>query len=135
MIKHPGPSVGYRLEQAGGSLAYLSDHEPALGADLGTIEAEWISGLGLARNADVLFHDGQYTRDEYEARVGWGHSTPEHAVTFATRAGVHRLVLFHHDPTHTDEQLDGMLAAVEPRAADASLTVELGREGAAYGTR
>ena len=131
MIKHPGPSVGYRIEEDGRSLAYLPDHEPALGADLASIEPEWISGLGLARGADVLFHDCQYTREEYERRLGWGHSTPEHAVTLAVRAGARRLVLFHHDPTHTDEQLEAMLADARS-AADASLTIELAREGAVY---
>jgi len=133
MIKHPGPSVGYRIEHDGRALAYLPDHEPGLGADLRTIEAEWISGLGLARDADLLFHDGQYTPEEYEKRIGWGHSTPEHAVTFAERAGARRSILFHHDPTHTDDQLDAMLGEVGP--AHASMPVELAREGAVYGTR
>ena len=95
--------------------------------------AFWISGLGLARDADLLFHDGQYTLEEYESRLGGGHSTPEHAVTLAVRAGARRLVLFHHDPTHTDDQLEAMLAEAESLAADASLQVELAREGAVYG--
>jgi phosphoribosyl 1,2-cyclic phosphodiesterase len=135
LIKHPGPSVGYRIEDGGGTLAYLPDHEPALGADLRVIEPEWISGLGMARDADVLLHDGQYTRDEYDARIGWGHSTPEDAVTFALRAGARRLVLFHHDPMHTDDQLEAMLADAEPLAAEASIAVELAREGAVYELR
>jgi ribonuclease BN (tRNA processing enzyme) len=135
LIKHPGPSVGYRIEDGGRTLAYLPDHEPALGADLRAIELEWISGLGMARDADVLLHDGQYTRDEYDARIGWGHSTAEDAVTFAVRAGARRLVLFHHDPMHTDDQLEAMLADAEPLAAEASITVELAREGAVYEVR
>jgi hypothetical protein len=52
-IKHPGPAVGYRVEADDRSLAYLPDHEPALGADLRTMEESWISGLGIARRADV----------------------------------------------------------------------------------
>jgi phosphoribosyl 1,2-cyclic phosphodiesterase len=132
MLKHPGPSVGYRIEENGRTLAYLPDHEPALGADLRVIEPEWISGLGAARDADLLFHDGQYTSDEYDERVGWGHSTPEHAVTFAIRAGARRLVLFHHDPMHTDDQLEVMLAEARSLAADSSITVELASEGAVY---
>ena len=135
MIKHPGPSVGYRIEEGGRILAYLPDHEPALGADLHAIEPEWISGLGTARDADLLFHDGQYTREEYQRRVGWGHSTPEDAVTFAIRAGARRLVLFHHDPMHTDDQLEVMLAEARSLAAGASIEVELAREGAVYEVR
>jgi phosphoribosyl 1,2-cyclic phosphodiesterase len=132
MIKHPGPSVGYRIEEGGRTLAYLPDHEPALGADLQTIEPEWISGLGIARDADLLLHDGQYTRAEYDGRVGWGHSTVEHAVTFAARAGARRLVLFHHDPMHTDDELEAMLAEARSLAVDASIPVELAREGDVY---
>ena len=58
----------------GASLAYIPDHEPALGAPLDTLEDEWISGLELARGADLLFHDAQYTDDEYPHHLGWGHS-------------------------------------------------------------
>jgi phosphoribosyl 1,2-cyclic phosphodiesterase len=132
LIKHPGPSVGYRIEEGSTTLAYLPDHEPALGADLRTIEPEWISGLGVAEHADLLLHDGQYTREEYDERIGWGHSTPEHAVIFAIRAGARRLVLFHHDPMHTDDQLEAMLAEARSLAAEASISVELAREGAVY---
>ena len=135
MIKHPGPSVGYRIEEGGRTLAYLPDHEPALGADLAAIELEWISGLGLTRDADVLLHDGQYTREEYDERIGWGHSTAEDAVTFAVRSGARRLVLFHHDPMHTDDQLEAMLAEARSLASESSITVELAREGDEYDLR
>jgi phosphoribosyl 1,2-cyclic phosphodiesterase len=56
-------------------------------------------------------------------------------VAFALRAGARRLVLFHHDPMHTDEELDAMLADAEPLAAEASIAVELAREGAVYELR
>jgi phosphoribosyl 1,2-cyclic phosphodiesterase len=135
MIKHPGPSVGYRIEDGDRTIAYLPDHEPALGADLDTIGPEWVSGLGLAREADLLLHDAQYTRDEYEARLGWGHSTTEHAVTFARRSGARRLVLFHHDPTHTDEDLDRMLAEGRSLAEGTSTAVDLAAEGKVYALR
>jgi phosphoribosyl 1,2-cyclic phosphodiesterase len=131
LIKHPGPSVGYRIEEAGRTLAYLPDHEPGLGEDLSSIGAEWVSGLSLARNADVLVHDGQYTAAEYEIRVGWGHSSTVDAVTFAERAGARRLVLFHHDPFHGDEQLEDMLAEARQLAAS-SLDVELAYEGQTF---
>jgi phosphoribosyl 1,2-cyclic phosphodiesterase len=64
-IIHPGPTVGYRIESKGRVLAYLTDHEPALGADLQTDPPEWISGFGLAHEADLLIHDCQVTPEEY----------------------------------------------------------------------
>lgn len=107
-IIHQGPTVGYRIEEGGRVLTYLTDHEPALGPDLRTAAPEWISGLTLARDADVLVHDCQYTDDEYPSHEGWGHSSASHVASFAERAGVDRLILFHHDPSHGDDELDRM---------------------------
>ena len=108
-IMHAGQTVGYRIRDDDGSvLAYLTDHEPALGSDLERLPGEWISGFGLAAGADVLIHDCQYTPEEYAARVGFGHSSTEHAAAFAHRADVGRLVMFHHDPLHSDDELDRM---------------------------
>jgi phosphoribosyl 1,2-cyclic phosphodiesterase len=132
LIKHPGPTVGYRIEENGHALAYLPDHEPALGSDLSSVEPEWISGLALAEGSDVLLHDAQYTRAEYDQRVGWGHSSTEDVVTFARRAGAGRLVLFHHDPLHTDEQLEGVLTRANELNASRPLEIELAREGLTF---
>lgn len=107
-IIHPGPTVGYRIESKGRVVAYLTDHEPALCADLEVDAPEWISGFGLAHRADVLIHDCQYTPEEYRTRFGWGHSTTEHVAHFARKAKVDRMMLFHHDPMHTDDQLEQM---------------------------
>ncbi len=107
-IQHPGATVGYRIEADGKVLTYLTDHEPALGVDLRTMPPDWISGFALASRADVLVHDCQYTPEEYERRFGYGHSSTEHVAVFAEKADVDRLVLFHHDPMHTDVQLDAM---------------------------
>jgi phosphoribosyl 1,2-cyclic phosphodiesterase len=104
-IQHPGPTVGYRIEEHGGILTYLTDHEPALGTDLQRAAPEWISGSSLAFGADVLLHDCQYTNEEYGSKIGWGHSTVSQVATFAEKAKVDRLLLFHHDPMRTDEQM------------------------------
>jgi phosphoribosyl 1,2-cyclic phosphodiesterase len=132
LVKHPGPTVGYRVEENGAALAYLPDHEPALGSDLSAVEAEWISGNALAEGAAVLLHDAQYTQEEYVERVGWGHSSTEDVVTFARRAGARRLVLFHHDPLHTDEQLERILARANELRATGDAEVELAREGMTF---
>jgi phosphoribosyl 1,2-cyclic phosphodiesterase len=104
-VEHRGPTVGYRIEEAGRSVVYLPDHEPYLVAALDD-DPEWISGSGLAAGADLLLHDAQYTEEEYLHRVGWGHSSVAHAVAFALAAEVEQLVLFHHDPMRSDRELD-----------------------------
>jgi phosphoribosyl 1,2-cyclic phosphodiesterase len=108
-IMHAGQTVGYRIRDADGVvLTYLTDHEPALGSDLRSLPGEWISGFGLASRADVLIHDCQYTPEEYVTRVGFGHSSTEHVAVFAARTEVGRLVMFHHDPLHGDDELEAM---------------------------
>jgi phosphoribosyl 1,2-cyclic phosphodiesterase len=112
-VIHRGPTVGYRLEDQGKVLAYISDHEPAIGVDLVSVSPDWVSGYGVARGADVLFHDAQYTEEEYEQKVGWGHSSIAHTVTFGLISKVRRLIMFHHDPLHSDDQLEAMLARAQ----------------------
>jgi phosphoribosyl 1,2-cyclic phosphodiesterase len=108
-VTHQGPTVGYRIEEHGRALVYLPDHEPSLGADLASVPAGWMSGHDIAREADVLLHDGQYRDHEYGAHVGWGHSSISDAMEFANKADVSQLMLFHHDPYHTDDELDALL--------------------------
>jgi phosphoribosyl 1,2-cyclic phosphodiesterase len=126
-VKHVGTTVGYRIEEAGQSLAYLPDHEPYAVGEPGAVEHR-LSGYRLARHASILVHDAQYLETEYPARRGWGHSSVAHAVAFASTARARRLVLFHHDPLHSDDDL----SALEARAADLWPGVrkpELAREG------
>lgn len=106
LVTHRGPTLGYRITEAGRTLCYLPDHEPALGADLHRSPLRWLSGGGLASGAHLLIHDGQYTPDEYRGTVGWGHSTIDAAMDFTERMEAERLILFHHDPTHEDAVLD-----------------------------
>ena len=108
-VTHRGPTLGFRIEDAGASLCYLPDHEPALIGDIGELETEWISGYSLAHDVDVLFHDCQYTDAEYPMHMGWGHSALSHTLQFAHRCRVGRTLLFHHDPSHTDDALDELL--------------------------
>ena len=105
-ITHRGPTLGYRISDGGVDLAYIPDHEPGLGAPLETMEPDWISGFDLAREADLLIHDCQYTDSEYPEHIGWGHSRISDTLTFARRTEARRLMLFHHDPLHADDFLD-----------------------------
>lgn len=106
MVIHPGPTLGYRIEVGTRSLAYLPDHEPALGSDTFPKAPEWTSGHDLCEGVNLLVHDFQYTPEEYPDRQGWGHSSVDHTVAFAAQVGAERLVTFHHDPEHDDDTLD-----------------------------
>ena len=131
LVCHPGPTVGYRIVSPEGTIAYLSDHEPALGVQQFPGSPEWTSGFDLAANVDLLIHDAQYSAVEYPAHVGWGHSAIEHALAFAQLANVKRLVPFHHDPAHGDDELDRLLEDAVTAAACA-FPVTPGIEGAVF---
>ena len=134
-VTHRGPTLGYRITDGATTLCYIPDHEPALGAPLRQIDNEWISGYDLARDADLLIHDCQYTDEEYPAHVGWGHSALEDTLTFADRVDARRTLLFHHDPLHTDAMLDSIGDRALARWTElghAGETIELAREGAEF---
>jgi phosphoribosyl 1,2-cyclic phosphodiesterase len=128
-VEHPGPTVAYRLESNGRSLAYIPDHEPALGLDLEAVSDDWISGYEVAAGADVLLHDAQYTEEEYPAKLGWGHSSVADAVALARSADVGRLLLFHHDPHHSDDQLEVLLRRGQELWGQHGVPPELAHEG------
>lgn len=118
-VAHRGPTLGYRIEEDGASLAYIPDHEPALGASLDDLPDEWISGLELARDADLLLHDAQYTAAQYPHHLGWGHSAVPDALCFAKRARARQLLAFHHEPVHSDDELDRIAAEAQAEWGEA----------------
>jgi phosphoribosyl 1,2-cyclic phosphodiesterase len=103
-LRHPGNAVGFRIDYQGQSVAYVTDTEHLPGERDAAV-------VRLARGADVFIYDSNYTDDEFPQRVGWGHSTWEEGVRLADAAGVRQLVLFHHDPSRTDGQLDAIVSA------------------------
>lgn len=131
LICHPGPTVGYRIATARATLAYLTDHEPALGRQQFPLAGEWTSGYAIAAGADLLIHDAQYSSEEYAYCVGWGHSAFEHALAFAALTKVKHFVPFHHDPAHNDDDLDRLSAEAVTVAAP-SFVVSPGAEGAIF---
>lgn len=123
-LNHPNGVLAYRIDCDGRSVVYATDTEHY--AD-GSIDSNLVV---LARDADVLIYDAQYTPDEYcgsvgFSRLGWGHSTWEEGVRVARAADVKKLVLFHHDPTHDD----AMVAEIEQTAAKARPGTIAAREG------
>ena len=128
-VIHRGPTVGLRITDDSGSLAFIPDHEPYLGFAPGEAVPTWTSGYALAYRVDTLIHDAQYAEDEYPSRRGFGHSSIAHAVAFAQTAEADKLVLFHHDPLHSDSELEQL----EQRACElwerSDLGPTLAREG------
>lgn len=103
LLNHPGESVGYRVSWQGKTAAYISDTEHFPNRLDENV-------LWLARNADLMIYDATYTDEEYynerSSKVGWGHSTWQEAVKVAKAANVKQLVIFHHDPIHSDDFMD-----------------------------
>jgi phosphoribosyl 1,2-cyclic phosphodiesterase len=121
-MSHPGPTFGYRFEDHGQTLVYMSDNE------VDNASPELLAGIiDLAAGADLLIHDCQYFESEYRLRRGWGHSTPRQVLRLAHEASVKSVVLFHHDPGHTDDQVEAL--AEEARQLAGSIAIMIGREG------
>jgi ribonuclease BN (tRNA processing enzyme) len=128
MVEHRGPTLGYRIEEDGQVLVYVPDHEPYLTAALDD-KPEWISGWALAAGAGLLLHDSQYTEDEYAHRLGWGHSSVDHAAAFSRAAGVRQLAMFHHDPMRSDHELEALYDRVAEAVQDVQEPPLIAREG------
>jgi ribonuclease BN (tRNA processing enzyme) len=133
LVCHPGPTVGYRIASGEGRvLTYLPDHEPALGTlRFPNLPREWTSGAKLANGADLLIHDSQYSSDEYPCHCGWGHSSLTQTLAFGGLTEVNRLVPFHHDPDHSDADLDRILGDAMEEVRPVFQVVK-GLEGATF---
>lgn len=118
-LNHPNGSFSYRLVRGDRRIVYATDHEHG--------DEETDTALTrFAQGADFLIYDATYVPSEYEMlRRGWGHSTWYEGVRVARAAGAKTLVLFHHHPDHTDEQLEAVLRVAREELA----SVEIAREG------
>ncbi len=147
-LNHPSVAMAYRLDSNGESVVYASDTAPFRdllmehefiaappGPDKG-LEPEDAALLAkmrhelveLCRNADVVIYDTHFTREEYEDRPHWGHSTPEQAMEIISEAGAKKLFLFHHSPQHTDEMMDEILRETRLNGIP-TVDVDAAREG------
>jgi phosphoribosyl 1,2-cyclic phosphodiesterase len=113
---HPGGAYSFRIERLGKVLVVCTDVEHGEQIDTRLVE--------LARGADLLVHDAQYTAEELQKRRGWGHSSFDQAMQVAEMAGVKRLVLTHHDPEHDDEELLRIEKLCQERFPNAKLARE-----------
>jgi ribonuclease BN (tRNA processing enzyme) len=104
-VPHVGTTLGFRIDADGGSIAFVCDHQAP--DDFCSVDT---NVLELCDGADLVVHDAQYTESEYRAKATWGHSTISYALHVAGESGARALALFHHDPTHSDDDLDLILA-------------------------
>jgi len=137
-VNHPGVCAGYRIFTSGGSVAFLPDHEPyefflhaAKANQLSSEEAKEIAAdqqTGLVqflRGSDILILDAQYTDQEYQRHIGWGHGSISSAVSLALEAEVQTLLLFHHDPGHDDDKVDTMAKSARELVAKSGKPLEV----------
>jgi ribonuclease BN (tRNA processing enzyme) len=120
-----GRTFGFRVSDGHSSVAYLSDHGPA---QLGDGPDGWgpyhESALALADGVDLLIHDAQHTSDELPAVAAYGHSAMDYPVRLAELAGAKAVLLYHHDPTRTDDDIDALVASFEGRSVQVSAAAE-----------
>ena len=117
-VPHIGPTNGYRIDGAAGSVAFVCDHQQPRDGSLlppgHVIEA--------CRGVDILIHDAQYNAEEFKLKSDWGHCTADFALELARLCGARRLVLFHHDPGHNDDWIRDQVGRVQALAGS---TVEV----------
>ncbi len=124
LVPHTNVAFGYRIELGGATICYIPDHQAPYTRD--TFAA---TALELADGADLLIHDAQYTPAEFELKSNWGHSTHLYAVDFAIAARVKRLALFHHDPSHSDNDLLAMELSAKEAYPSSGVEIFAARQG------
>lgn len=124
-VNHPGGAFGYRITDDGKAFVFIPDNE--LNPPERTVPHDEI--VAFCRGADMLCHDAQYLEEEVEARRGWGHSSVDETLDLAIEAGVRHLILFHHDPDRTDEDLDAVQAYAQERLAPYGIVCHVAHQG------
>jgi phosphoribosyl 1,2-cyclic phosphodiesterase len=113
-----GRTFGYRIEEAGTAVAYISDHSPtSLGPGPDGLGAYHEAAVRLASGADLLIHDSQYTPEEFAVKSDWGHCMWQYPIGLANHSGTRRVLLSHHDPGHDDDFLDAIATRLPRNAA------------------
>jgi len=102
-LNHPNGGYGFRINDKKGSFVFLTDNEPGFNHPGGLKQTDYIQ---FSKGADLLFHDSQYTSEEYAGKKGWGHSTFRESLLLGMSARVRHIGFFHHDPERSDGALD-----------------------------
>jgi phosphoribosyl 1,2-cyclic phosphodiesterase len=118
-------TFGFRVSDGSSSIAYMSDHWPtSIGPGTDGFGDYHENALALANGVDVLIHDAQYTSEEFPARADFGHSAIEYAIGLGRKAGAKSVMLFHHDPDRTDDDLDRIVASLNGTKPKVSAAAE-----------
>ena len=148
-MNHPVLCLGYRIESDGQIFVYTGDTEPYHDTVFGDreptteeeeiekqelleyVESQNAAMIDFLRDADLVVYDGTYTEEEYTQKRGWGHSSMEHCIAACDQANVKQLLITHHEPTRTDDQLDKLEAKfrADLAARGQRLDARLAREG------
>jgi len=144
-LNHPFGAVGYRIDADGTSVAYVSDTapftevlhkqhflpglEPLTDDDRAALEHMRAELVAALRGCDTVIYDTHYVPDEYARFPHYGHSTPDHAIELLAGNDVRRLILYHHAPSHDDDQMDRIAADYKARGAEVGLDVLTACEG------
>lgn len=134
-LNHPGGATAFKLSVDDKSVIYATDNELNTQFDLeGNLLNEDVMGkkfFEFIEGADLLIADGEYTQDEYETRVGWGHSSMPVLINTSQKAGVKQLAVHHHDPMHTDNFIDGISTEFLKKYQDSEPRIDIfwAREG------
>lgn len=145
-LNHPGYDLGYRFEAASGTIVVLTDLAPVWGNLLGAgmlqradgnrraFEQAYFSSLvDFVRGADLVYHDTNFTDEEFEGKAHWGHSTPAQALDLVSQLSQPPgLILAHHDPSHGDERMDAIYLEAKRAGAERKVEVYVAKEGGGF---
>lgn len=145
-INHPVACLAYKLIHDGKVFIYGGDHEPYRniyrdGSPESDLDEDLLKELDrnaaeqnnkivdFCKDADLVSWDGQYTQEEYQSKIGWGHSSHDADIELARKASIKHMILTHHDPMNTDEKLAGIEEHICTDTSGGSCRFDLAREG------
>ena len=120
-LSHPNGCCGLKIIEEGKSFVFLTDNELDFKHKDGMTKDKYID---FSRDVDLLIHDAQYTEEEYKTTKGWGHTTFSSATELSIEADVKRFGLFHHDPKHTDDEIDSFVSECQEQVEKSKSEVE-----------
>lgn len=127
-LYHPQGALGYAFREGSKKLVFITDNELVMDGPRGKTSADYIA---FCQEADILIHDAQFKSDEIEQHRGWGHSDCASAVELAVQAHAKRLILFHHAPSRSDEEVKAIVEGCRRACAEMghNLLVDAAMEG------
>ncbi|MBI2252917.1 MAG: MBL fold metallo-hydrolase [Armatimonadetes bacterium] len=140
-LNHTSPTLGFKIKSDNKTLVYATDNEQCFVMPPEMINQEELSPyfnekdwelVEFIKGVDILIHDTQYTQEEYFKKAGWGHSSFIYTLNIAKAAGIKKLILFHHDPEHSDDFLETILLKSKKLAENFEMKIFLAQEKAEF---